>query len=144
MCIRDRLEAKVQVLLEDGKIILEQGEELIRDLRSAVRFFDRAEDASAMKNLNAFTQRVLSLMGAGSLPTNIAMELVSSISETGIPVDNSFAGFSISLDASNLSYSGLAVNGTNAFNHLIEPVAVLLIPGTVSYTHLTLPTNREV
>ena len=129
---RDRielLEANVQVLLEDGKIIPEQGEELIRDLRSAIRFFDRAEDANAMENLNAFAQRVLSLMGAGSLPTNIAMELVNSISETGIPVDNSFAGFSISLDASNLNYSGLAVDGTNASTRLIEPVGVMLIPG---------------
>ena len=129
---RDRielLEANVQVLLEDGKIIPEQGEELIRDLRSAIRFFDRAEDANAMENLNAFAQRVLSLMGAGSLSTNIAMELVNSISETGIPVDNSFAGFSISLDASNLNYSGLAVNGTNGSTRLTGPVGVMLIPG---------------
>ena len=36
------------------------------------------------------------------------------------------------------------LNLAQDFSSLIQPMSVLPIPDAVSYTHLTLPTNREV
>ncbi len=141
---RDRialLEPQVQSLVEKGALLPEQARELVRSLRRTGRLVERSEDGSALESLSAFSQSILSLMDSGSLHPEVALPLLESASGTGLPLDNPFAGFSISIDVDDLSYGGFSVDGAAGFAGSTDPVPLVLMAG--SHT-LTLKTGRTL
>ena len=138
--------------LEDGDILNVDVTAIVNDYYGDTsRMYTVGEVSIKSKNLIDATydsmMKAINILKPGLSLGDIGYEIQSYVEEKGFSVVRDFCGHGISNtfhEPPNILHYGKKNTGIKVYPGMTFTIEPMINSGTVSYTHLTLPTNREV